>query len=45
MWPVFLYINLMKNLNKWTLWDWAIVFIFTAWIVGMTCILVNTPLN
>lgn len=45
MWPVFLYINPMKKLKSWTFWDWAIILIFAAWIVGMAWILSNTPLS
>lgn len=45
MWPVFLYINSMKTLNKWTFWDWAILFTFIAWIVGMAFILTTMPIN
>jgi hypothetical protein len=35
----------MKKLKSWTFWDWTIILIFAAWIVGMAWILSNTPLS
>jgi hypothetical protein len=45
MWPVFLYINFMRNLNKWTFSDWAILVVLASWILGMAFVLTNVPIN
>jgi hypothetical protein len=45
MWPVFLYINFMRNLNKWTFSDWAILVVLASWILGMAFVLTSVPIN